>query len=140
MKCPRCQTDNPAHVNFCTQCGTALRTPCPNCGKQVSSGMKFCVECGHPLKAADPPKAQQRIYILCPNCRFANRAGISFCENCGSQISLNPATHGSKAKTNQSVGRIVGQSALRFVGGGLLSFITSKLGILALNYILGSQR
>jgi len=141
MKCPRCQTDNPAHVNFCTQCGTALRISCPNCGKSVSSGMKFCIECGHPLQGMQPPKARQRVYILCPNCRFANRAGIHFCENCGFQISLDPAAHSSKGKSRKpSAGKIVEQSILRFVGGGLLSFITSKLGILALNYILRSQQ
>lgn len=141
MKCPHCQTDNPAHVNFCTQCGTALRTSCPNCGKQVSCEMKFCIECGHPLQGTLPPQARQRVYILCPNCRFANRAGIHFCENCGIQISLEPNIYRSKGKVRTlSTGKIIGQSILRFFGGGLLSFITSKLGILALNYILGSQQ
>lgn len=140
MKCPRCQFENPAHVNFCTQCGAALRISFPNCGKQVSSEMKFCIECGHPLQGTQPSKARQRVYILCPNCRFANRAGIHFCENCGTQISLDTAAHGSKARSrNPSTGKIIGQSILRYVGGGLLSFITSKLGILALNYILRSQ-
>lgn len=141
MKCPQCQTDNPANVNFCTQCGTVLRLSCPNCGKQVSSEMKFCIECGHALQGTQPAKARQRVYILCPNCRFANRAGIHFCENCGIQISLEPNIYRSKGKSRTlSAGKIIGQSILRFVGGGLLSFISSKLGILALNYILRSQQ
>jgi predicted amidophosphoribosyltransferase len=55
--CPKCQ--NPVHpsANFCSNCGTVLRsiqpsTPCPSCGRLGDAGSNFCRECGASMSKA----------------------------------------------------------------------------------------
>lgn len=68
--CPSCGTMNPAGMNFCKMCGTALgaaarvqssgapggRVSCAQCGKPTPAGFAFCQHCGHRLQpgAAEP--------------------------------------------------------------------------------------
>jgi hypothetical protein len=50
--CPKCGTNNPAGVKFCSNCGADL-TPkpkisyCPKCGDLVKANEKFCNKCGN---------------------------------------------------------------------------------------------
>ncbi len=45
MRCPNCQTINPANAKFCLECGNRLIV-CPNCGTVNFPIAKFCIECG----------------------------------------------------------------------------------------------
>ena len=49
MKCPKCQSDNPADAKFCNACGNKLELACPQCTKVNPVGSKFCNECGQSL-------------------------------------------------------------------------------------------
>ncbi|MBO0792731.1 MAG: AAA family ATPase, partial [Ktedonobacteraceae bacterium] len=51
MRCPNCQTVNPANAKFCLECGNRL-VVCPNCATINLPMAKFCIECGTPLQAA----------------------------------------------------------------------------------------
>jgi class 3 adenylate cyclase len=47
LHCAACGTANPADHNFCSHCGTALRTaPCPVCGVNNPVGTVVCEGCG----------------------------------------------------------------------------------------------
>ncbi len=50
MRCPNCQTLNPANAKFCLECGNRLLI-CPNCGTINLPFAKFCIECGTALQA-----------------------------------------------------------------------------------------
>ncbi|MDY6789808.1 MAG: adenylate/guanylate cyclase domain-containing protein [Thermodesulfobacteriota bacterium] len=49
MKCPKCQFENSAGVNFCVECGGKLEKICPECGYSNSPSHKFCGGCGFNL-------------------------------------------------------------------------------------------
>ena len=49
MKCPNCQTENPANAKFCLNCGHALSQRCSNCGAELPPGARFCMSCGQPV-------------------------------------------------------------------------------------------
>jgi len=49
MKCPRCQQENPASMNFCGECGSRLAALCSACGASSPPANKFCGQCGAPL-------------------------------------------------------------------------------------------
>jgi class 3 adenylate cyclase len=49
MRCPNCQTENPANAKFCLNCGHALTQRCSNCGTELPAGARFCMACGHPV-------------------------------------------------------------------------------------------
>jgi len=49
MKCPKCQTENPATKKFCRKCGAKLSLQCPQCGSEYLPGDEFCGECGNSL-------------------------------------------------------------------------------------------
>src|SRR5437660_12799910 len=49
IRCPNCQTINPANAKFCLECGKRLLV-CPNCGTVNPSVAKFCIECGTALR------------------------------------------------------------------------------------------
>ncbi|GHO74418.1 hypothetical protein KSD_21890 [Ktedonobacter sp. SOSP1-85] len=51
MRCPNCQTINPANAKFCLECGNRLLV-CPNCQTVNLPIAKFCIECGTRLQAA----------------------------------------------------------------------------------------
>ena len=46
MKCPKCQTENPAAKKLCRKCGTKLSLQCPEYGSEYLTSDKFCSECG----------------------------------------------------------------------------------------------
>jgi class 3 adenylate cyclase/tetratricopeptide (TPR) repeat protein len=54
MICPKCQTENPADLNFCEECGAKLELVCPGCGTTRPVGKKFCGKCGQSLAEASP--------------------------------------------------------------------------------------
>ncbi len=49
MKCPRCQQENPASMNFCGECGSRLAPLCSACGASSPPANKFCGQCGAPM-------------------------------------------------------------------------------------------
>src|SRR5712671_2903515 len=49
MRCPSCNSENPATTKFCGSCGAPLEAVCPNCGAENPPQFKFCGECGTPL-------------------------------------------------------------------------------------------
>lgn len=58
MKCPRCQTENPATSKYCPRCGAKLILVCPQCSSERPLEDRFCALCGHDL---DEPEAVSRI-------------------------------------------------------------------------------
>ncbi|KJK14261.1 hypothetical protein UB46_38955 [Burkholderiaceae bacterium 16] len=49
MLCANCGFENPAHANFCQECGSRLGRQCAACGKAVGPTAKYCLACGVPL-------------------------------------------------------------------------------------------
>src|SRR5579872_2468121 len=58
MHCPQCQSENPAGMKFCGQCGSKLAAVCSQCGTENPPGFKFCGECGSPIGAAAAAKVE----------------------------------------------------------------------------------
>src|SRR5215813_8898632 len=54
MRCPRCERENPAGVNFCGDCGARLASVCPACRASNAPTHKFCGECGTLLSPGAP--------------------------------------------------------------------------------------
>jgi class 3 adenylate cyclase len=54
MKCPQCQTDNPAGARFCFNCGAPLAVQCANCRAELPAGARFCMHCGQATTASTP--------------------------------------------------------------------------------------
>ena len=50
MKCPNCQTMNPAGAKYCVECGKGFDIRCPECSTITPAGGKFCISCGHRLQ------------------------------------------------------------------------------------------
>jgi RNA polymerase subunit RPABC4/transcription elongation factor Spt4 len=55
--CPKCQYAVQPPANFCSNCGTVLRsvypsTACPSCGRLGDAGSNFCRECGASMSKA----------------------------------------------------------------------------------------
>lgn len=59
MHCSRCETDNPAGVKFCIECGTAMQNRCLSCGVENLPQAKFCGECGESLAGKAKGKGQK---------------------------------------------------------------------------------
>jgi hypothetical protein len=61
MRYPGCDSDNPASVRFCGNCGAALTAQCTACGADNPPGFNFCGQCGQkivaPQSATQPPGA-----------------------------------------------------------------------------------
>jgi hypothetical protein len=63
MRCPRCDTENPAGMKFCGQCAAPLVSVCPTCRAANPPGHKFCGQCAAPLsKAAEPRFGSPEFY------------------------------------------------------------------------------
>jgi class 3 adenylate cyclase len=60
MKCPNCQTENPAGAKFCSNCGTKFNTRCTNCQSELAPGARFCSNCGQPVGGATPVEDERR--------------------------------------------------------------------------------
>jgi class 3 adenylate cyclase/tetratricopeptide (TPR) repeat protein len=56
VRCQRCDTENPRHARFCSECGSSIQRECPRCGMLSPGGTKFCPECGAPVTSQ--PAAQ----------------------------------------------------------------------------------
>ena len=59
QECQACQTEAPAHYQYCAHCGSRLSTQCPGCGNPLPpKGAKFCPHCGMEIPTeADAPTA-----------------------------------------------------------------------------------
>ncbi len=42
MLCANCGFKNPAHANFCQECGSRLARRCAACGEEVGPTAKYC--------------------------------------------------------------------------------------------------
>jgi predicted amidophosphoribosyltransferase len=54
--CPKCEHPIAAAANFCSTCGTVIRSvnpsiACPSCGHLGAAGANFCRECGASVQA-----------------------------------------------------------------------------------------
>ena len=56
MRCPKCNSENPAGTRFCGECGSPFAAKCPKCGAEYTAPAKFCRDCGLNLdaKGRDP--------------------------------------------------------------------------------------
>src|SRR2546428_2749490 len=54
VKCPRCQAENRAGIQFCEDCGARLAASCPSCGAEITPGKMFCGWCGTPSPTIQP--------------------------------------------------------------------------------------
>ncbi len=64
MKCPNCQTENPAGARFCLNCGVKLAGRCTNCQSELAPGARFCSNCGQPVGGATPVDDERRSRIV----------------------------------------------------------------------------
>jgi class 3 adenylate cyclase/tetratricopeptide (TPR) repeat protein len=55
VKCPKCQSENPADAEFCIECGSSIEFHCPKCGTATPVRGKFCKKCGLPLGEQKAP-------------------------------------------------------------------------------------
>ncbi len=60
MKCPNCQTENPAGAKCCFNCGTKFAARCTNCQSELAPGARFCSNCGQPVGGATPKEDERR--------------------------------------------------------------------------------
>lgn len=97
--CPKCYTEVPSGMRFCTECGTKVEavpsstqpTVCPKCYADVPSGVRFCTECGTKIEAAVNSTQE----TICPKCYTEVPPGTQFCTECGTkigQVTLNQST------------------------------------------------
>jgi len=55
VECQSCQSENPQHWQYCSECGTRLATACPGCGCPLPPvGARYCPHCGMELPEAEP--------------------------------------------------------------------------------------
>jgi class 3 adenylate cyclase/tetratricopeptide (TPR) repeat protein len=59
MKCPKCQTENPASRKFCRECGAKLMLVCRKCNSENLPTDKFCGDCGHNLTLPSEPTRKE---------------------------------------------------------------------------------
>jgi len=54
QECQACQTEAPAHYQYCAHCGSRLSTQCPGCGNPLPpTGARYCPHCGIEMPPAD---------------------------------------------------------------------------------------
>jgi rRNA maturation endonuclease Nob1 len=59
QECRECQTEAPAHWQFCAHCGARLSTQCPGCGNPLPpSGARYCPHCGLEIPRPESEPAQ----------------------------------------------------------------------------------
>lgn len=82
LKCPNCQTNNPAGSKFCQGCGQELKQPettpqrkCPICGAQNDANNVYCESCGQPMQRS-VGKATQNNGPYTPAAKKSNTLGI----------------------------------------------------------------
>jgi adenylate cyclase len=51
LKCPKCNFDNPAGMNFCGSCGSRLVNQCPQCKADLPGDFSFCGKCGARIRS-----------------------------------------------------------------------------------------
>ncbi len=58
QECQACQTEAPAHWQYCAHCGARLSTQCPGCGHPLPpSGARYCPHCGLEIPHSEPETA-----------------------------------------------------------------------------------
>ncbi|HTV45441.1 MAG TPA: adenylate/guanylate cyclase domain-containing protein [Stellaceae bacterium] len=55
MRCPRCNSENPADMKFCGQCAAPLEMVCAGCGANNPPQSRFCGRCAAPLDSPRSP-------------------------------------------------------------------------------------
>lgn len=87
--CPRCSTQNPAHMRFCNNCGFQLGgSGVPAQQPPAAAYAPSPAPLAPPVHA--PPPAQVRAPAgppVCWRCRSAGDAGAEFCKFCGARYS-----------------------------------------------------
>jgi hypothetical protein len=53
VRCPRCSRLNAQDVEYCADCGRAMRGKCPRCVADVSGAERACSACGFPVGEQD---------------------------------------------------------------------------------------
>jgi len=76
--CPKCNSQQPATMKFCGNCGADMTTPagkpCVKCSQPVPAGQKFCGNCGTTQE------------VVCASCNTPNPGNLKFCGNCGKPL------------------------------------------------------
>ena len=77
MKCPVCNSPNPAGSRFCQSCGKPLEADkpaspapnlvCPGCQAPVTQESRFCETCGYRLEAEVPASPQPAMQHAAPS-------------------------------------------------------------------------
>jgi class 3 adenylate cyclase/tetratricopeptide (TPR) repeat protein len=137
MRCSNCGKHNPQGLNFCNQCGTALKPLCSKCGFENEPGARFCGNCGTPLNSAAPGKpAVERPEAAGgtearPHSQFGERRHLTvlFCDLMGSTelaAQLDPEEwHETVAAYHRSVAETVsrfGGRVAKFLGDGVMAY------------------
>ena len=160
--CPNCGQALPGGVEICTNCGyrppsethqgpkeknttwasVSSRTPasspsqmeCSSCGYNNRPGIRFCEKCGQPISISAQPGTGN---IVCHNCGSANRPGVQFCEQCGASLYLgDQKKRGQKDVPKRPLWlRGIG----RFAIGSICGFVSTKLGLVLVNYLIGQK-
>jgi hypothetical protein len=105
---------------------------CRDCGYENRADVQFCEECGQPL-----PKPAAAVEVTCPACGSVNRSGVMFCEECGASLAAQPAPVAApRTPTQPFTWPIWLQVTVRFVVSGISGYVTGKLGMLVLNFLL----
>jgi len=76
--CPKCNSQQPATMKFCGNCGADMTTPagkpCVKCSQPVPAGQKFCGNFGMTQE------------VVCASCNTPNPGNLKFCGNCGKPL------------------------------------------------------
>ena len=87
MKCPVCNSPNPAGSRFCQSCGKPLEADkpaspapnlvCPGCQAPVTKESRFCETCGSRLEAQAPASPQPAMQHAAPSPNPEYTPGVS---------------------------------------------------------------
>lgn len=115
VKCPVCGAECTVGVQFCSNCGTALKKPsstsipvqviapepqhqevlvrCVHCGTMNHEHNRFCSHCSEEIRvekviAAEQEKRQQVSTYFCPECGARCPNETTFCNECGTKITI----------------------------------------------------
>lgn len=115
VKCPGCGTECMVGTRFCSNCGTALKSPsstsvpiqeivpepqrqeklvrCVHCGTMNNEHDRFCAHCSEEIRVekvieVEQEKLQQVSASFCPECGARCLNETTFCNECGAKITI----------------------------------------------------